>query len=289
MIVATVFPVFFIIGLGWLFARFKQINLGEVSEIILFITTPCLVFSSLIKSQIVMADFLTIALSVLGITSGTALATGIFLRLSHQECRGLYLPVMFMNAGNMALPLALLAFGQEGLTRAILFYVTSAFLNYSLGVMIVSHEGHLSEVFRIPLIYAAIVGILLGVLRVPVNPTLVKPFEVLGGAAIPLMLLSLGYRLHRTRIHSLPFAFAGAFLRIGLGFLLALLIVSLFHIQGTTRSIILLSASMPSAIVNFILAQRYERNADAVASVILVSTLLSLFTTPLVLAFSIGR
>jgi predicted permease len=78
-------------------------------------------------------------------------------------------------------------------------------------------------------------------------------------------------------------------LRIGVGFLLALLIVSLFHIQGITRSIILLSASMPSAIVNFILAQRYERNADVVASVILVSTLLSLLTTPLVLSFSLRR
>jgi hypothetical protein len=292
MIIATVFPVFFIIGLGWLFARFKQINLGEVSEILLFITTPCLVFSSLIKSQIVMTDFLTIALSVLGITSGTALATGIFLRLSRQECRGLYLPVLFMNAGNMALPLALLAFGQEGLNRRLpflLFYVTSAFLNDSLGLMIVSRKGHLSEVLPIPLIYAAILGILLGILRVPLNPTLVKAFEVLGEAAIPLMLLSLGYLLHRTRIHSLQLAVAGAFLRIGLGFLLALLTVSLFHIQGTTRSIILLSASMPSAIVNFLLAQRYERNADVVVSVILVSTLLSLLTTPLVLAFSMGR
>ncbi|MFH0872596.1 MAG: AEC family transporter [bacterium] len=289
MIIATVFPVFLIIALGWLFARFKRINLGEVSEIILFITTPCLIFSSLLKSQIVMADFVTIALSVLGVTLGCGLATGIFLRLSHQECRGLYLPVMFMNAGNMALPLTLLAFGQEGLTRAILYYVTSAFLSYSLGVMIVSHEGHFSEVFRLPLIYGAILGLLLGIFRVPVNPTLVKPFEILGGAAIPLMLLSLGYRLHHTQIRSLPLAFSGAFLRIGLGFGLALLFVSLFRIQGTTRSVILLSSSMPSAIVNFILAQRYERNAEVVASVILVSTLLSLLTTPLILAYAIGR
>jgi malate permease and related proteins len=289
MVFATVFPVFFIIGLGWLFARFKQINLGEVSEIILFITTPCLVFTSLVKSQIVVADFLTIALSVLGVTSGAALATWIFLRLSRQECRGLYLPVLFMNAGNMALPLSLLAFGQEGLTRAILFYVTSAFLNYSLGVMIVSREGRLGEVFRIPLIYSASLGILLGLLRIPVNPTLLRPFEVLGGAAIPLMLLSLGHRLHHTRIHSLHLAFVGAFLRIVLGFLLALLIVSLFHIQGMTRSVILLSSSMPSAVINFILAQRYERNADVVASVILVSTLFSLLTIPLILSFSLGR
>jgi malate permease and related proteins len=289
MIIATVFPVFFIIALGWLFAKFKKINLGEVSEIILYITTPCLVFSSLLKNQIIMADFITIALSVLTVTLGCGLAVWLFLRVSHRECRGLYLPVMFMNAGNMALPLTLLAFGQEGLTRAVLFYVISASLSYSLGVMIVSQGGHLSEAFRLPLIYAATLGILLGAFRVPVNPTLIKPFEILGGAAIPLMLLSLGYRLHHTKIQSPLLALVGAALRVGIGFGLAFLIVSLFPIQGATRSVILLSSSMPSAIINFILAQRYERNPEVVASVILASTLLSLLTTPLILAFSAKR
>jgi hypothetical protein len=289
MILATVFPVFFIIALGWLFAKFKNINLGAVSEIILYITTPCLIFSSLLKNQIIVADLLTISLSVLAVTSGCGLATGIFLRLSHLDCRGLYLPVMFMNAGNMALPLALLAFGPEGLARAVLYYVISAFLSYSVGVMIVSRGGHLREVFRLPLIYAALLGLLLGALRFPVNPTLLRPFEILGGAAIPLMLLSLGYRLHYAKIGSPQLAFVGAFLRIGLGFSLALFIVSLLPIQGTTRSVVLLSSSMPSAVVNFILAQRYERNADVVASVILVSSLLSLLTTPLILAFSTER
>lgn len=289
MIFATVLPVFFIIALGWLFAKFKNINLGAVSEIILYITTPCLIFSSLLKNQVVMADFFTIALSVLAVTSGCGLATWIFLRLSRRNCRGLYLPVMFMNAGNMALPLALLAFGPEGLSRAVLYYVISATLSYSLGVMIVSPNRNLGEVFRLPLIYAAILGLLLGAFRVPLSPTLIKPFEILGGAAIPLMLLSLGYRLHYSKIESPQLAVAGAFLRIGLGFALALLIVSLFRIQGVTRPVVLLSSSMPSAVVNFILAQRYDRNPEVVASVILVSSLLSLITTPLILAFSTGR
>jgi predicted permease len=243
----------------------------------------------LLKSQVVLADFLTIAFSVLAVTSGCGLITWVFLRLSRRDCRGLYLPVMFMNAGNMALPLALLAFGPEGLSRAVLYYVISATLSYSLGVMIVSPNRNLAEVFRLPLIYAAILGLLLGAFRIPLNPTLIRPFEILGGAAIPLMLLSLGYRLHYSKIESPQLAVTGALLRIGLGFALALLIVSLFRIQGVTRPVVLLSSSMPSAIVNFILAQRYDRNPDVVASVILVSSLLSLITTPLILAFSTGR
>ncbi|MDH7500278.1 MAG: AEC family transporter [candidate division NC10 bacterium] len=289
MILAAVFPVFFIVALGWLFAKVKHINLGAVSEILLYIATPCLIFSSLIKNEVVVTDFFTIALSVLSVASGCGLATWIFLRLSHLDCRGLYLPVMFMNAGNMALPLALLAFGSQGLSRAVVYYVISAFLTYSLGVMLVSPQGHLSEVFRLPLLYAAILGILFGLLRLPLSPILIKPFEILGGAAIPLMLLSLGYRLHSTNMNSPQVALVGAFLRIGLGFGLAFLFVSLFRLQGPTRSVILLSSSMPSAVVNFILAQRYERNAELVASVILISSLLSMVTTPLILSFSMGR
>jgi len=103
------------------------------------------------------------------------------------------------------------------------------------------------------------------------------------------MLLSLGYRLHSANMNSPQVALVGAFLRIGLGFALAFLFVSLFHLQGSTRSVILLSSSMPSAVINFILAQRYERNAELVASVILISSLLSLVTTPLILSFSMGR
>jgi predicted permease len=289
MIFNTVFPVFFIIALGWLLAKFKHLNLGAVSDIILYVTTPCLIFSSLLRNQIVLSDFLTISLSVLAVTSGCGLATWAFLRFSRRECRGLYLPVMFMNAGNMALPLALLAFGPEGLSKAVIYYVSSVFLTYSLGILIVSPHRDWAEVFRLPLIYAAGLGVLLGSLRIPLNPTLVKPFEILGGAAIPLMLLSLGYRLHYSKFEEPHLALIGSLLRIGLGFAIAWALVTFFSIQGTSRPVILLSSSMPSAVVNFILAQRYNRNPEVVASVILATSLLSLITTPAVLALATRR
>ena len=97
------------------------------------------------------------------------------------------------------------------------------------------------------------------------------------------MLVSLGYRLHGIRSLTWGHSFAGALIRVVGGFASAYLTVALLGIHGINRQVILLYGSLPSAVINFMLTEKYSRDPELAASIILLSTLLSLISVPLVL------
>src|SRR3989344_1132092 len=283
-VISIVFPVFSIIGIGFLFARFKKISLEPVIEILLYLTIPSLVISSLTKKQLIIGEVAVVFFVACCVVLGTGVISFLYLRIiNRKELRGFYLPTMFMNSGNMAFPLALLAFGEEGLAVAIIYYVAISILVYSLGIYIAKGQGGFSEIFKLPLIYASIAGITLNLTDTTLPESILSTVEILGNATIPLMLVSLGYRLHSTHLTSLDISIAGALIRIAGGALIAYLITVIFNIDGLNQKIIILSSSMPSAVINFIVSYRYKLQSELVASIIALSTIVSLFTTPVIL------
>jgi malate permease and related proteins len=190
---------------------------------------------------------------------------------------------MFMNAGNMGIPLALFAFGQAGMQRATLMFVMLTFLQYSLGIYILNGRSNWTEIFRLPLIYAAIAGLSVNLAHISLPELLLQPVTLLGQATIPIMLISLGYRLHE--VHSLHWghALGGAMLRIFGGFASANVAVQLIGAQGVNRQVLLLYGALPAAVVNFILTEKYRQVPALAASIVVISTFLSIFTIPAVL------
>lgn len=281
----VVFPVFAIIGVGYLLARSKRLDIPTISEIMVYTSSPCLIFTSIARREIVVAEWLVMGGAAVVIVFGSGLLMWMYQRASGVRMRGLYLPAMFMNSGNMALPFALLAFGQPGMDKAIIFLVTIATLTYSLGVFIAKGEDGLREMFRLPLIYAAISGIVCATFELRLPSFVMTPLEMLADVAIPLMILNLGIQLRSLRVSDVRRAAAGAGIRMGGGLLIAAGFVTLFNITGVSRNVILLDAIMPPAVFNVILAQKYGADPDAVASAIVLGTLLSVATTPLYLMF----
>ena len=284
-VIEVVFPVFSIIALGYLLARFKRIDIRTISELAVNVTSPCLIFLSIAKREIVAAEWLTMGGAAVVIILGTGAVMWIYQRAAGVRMRGLYLPAMFLNSGNMALPFALLAFGTEGFDKAIIFFITTAILTFSLGVSIAKGAGGLREVFRLPLIYAALAGLTFSLLGWQLPKFLLTPVGMLADTAIPIMIINLGVQLRSLTISDLHHAAAGVGIRMGGGLLLALAFVIIFGVSGVSRNIILLVSIMPPAVFNVILAQKYDANPDAVASTIVMGTLLSVATTSLFLIF----
>lgn len=283
-VLSVVFPVFCIIGLGYLFARFRKISLDPIIDVLLYLTVPALVISSLSHKKLVVHDLAIVAFSAAIVVLGTGLMAYIYLRLiGRQDLRGFYLPVMFMNSGNMSFPLALLAFGPEGLAVAVLYYIAISLLVYSLGIYVAKGRGGFSEMFKLPLIYAAVIAVALNLSEMKLPEPLITTFDMLGAATIPIMQVSLGYRLYSVRLAFPAVSLAGTAIRIGGGIAIAWGIVTLFGIDGMNQKIILLSSGMPAAVINFVVSHRYEVNSDLVASTVALSTLASIFTTPLLL------
>lgn len=283
-VLSVVFPVFSIICIGYAFAWFKKISLEPIIEVLLYLTIPALVISSLLKKDIVLVDLFAISGSALIVVLGTGLISIVYLTLAKKRnVRGFYLPTMFMNSGNMAFPLAYLAFGPEGLAVAVLYYISIGLLVSSLGIYIAKGKGGFSEIFKLPLIYAAVIGVTLNLTGHTIPGPLLTTFDMLGAATIPLMQISLGYRLFSAPLARPSMSIAGSLIRILGGFAIAYAVVSLFGIEGLNRKIILLSSSMPSAVINFVVSHRYKLDSELVASTVAVSTIISIITTPILL------
>ena len=156
-------------------------------------------------------------------------------------------------------------------------------LVFTLGIYIAAGKGGGVEIVKMPLLYAAVIGIGINLSGIKMPSYIVSTFDLLGSATIPLMLVSLGYRLYSIRLNTVRLSLWGSLIRIVGGGIVAYGFVTLFGIDGLQRNIIILSSTMPSAVINFVLSYRYKRDADLVASTIALSTLISIVTTPVVL------
>lgn len=284
-IFTTVFPVFAIILVGVAFAGVRRIDLDGVTDIVLYVTSPCLIFSGLMKWHVDVREVLIIPAGATVIVLGCGAITWIYHRVTGKGGRGHYLPTMFMNAGNMFLPLALFAWGEEGLSRAILFLVSVSVLLSSVGISIVSRDHGPWEALKLPWLYVTLLAIALNMTGTALPAFLLRPVELLGQAAIPLMLLSLGIRLRSIAFAAVGTAAALSVIRIGGGLAVATAFVKIAGIEGLSARVLILGGMMPAAVVNFVLTEKYDESPRTVATTIIMTTAASLATVPVALKF----
>lgn len=289
-VLETVLPTFIIVGLAYALQRKKRLDLGPIIETALYLASPCLIFRSLSSKSYGEGSFVAVAASAAVVVVGCLVASrAIFAAFHLEDLDARTLPVMLMNAGNLGLPIVLFAFGEEAMGTAVAFFVTSAIFNYTLGIYLAArsspgnHRPWL-EVLKLPLIYAAVAGVAVGILKVKMPIILSRAMDTLGQAAIPLFLISLGMSLAGIdpRRH-LPSALLSASMRIGLGLATGMLSVAIFGLTGDVRGLVLLQASMPPAVASFMLSQKYGCNPELVGATVFVGTVMSMATIPLVL------
>jgi malate permease and related proteins len=285
---SPVVPVFVLTAVGFTFARYRRISLDAITEYVVYLGAPALVFTSLATKPLYAVDIAVIAVGALGILAGVGLLIFVYRSITGLVSAGFTLPVLFMNAGNMGIPLALFAFGEPGLQRGTLFYVVITLVHNTLGIYLLGGHGGAREIFRLPLIYAAVLGLVCNLFQFKVPPPIFEPLSVLGLSVIPLMLVSLGYRLRSMESFTFGHALAGAAIRVIGGFAAAYALVTLVGIDGINRQVIILYGSLPSAVINFMLTEKYGRDPELAASIIFFSTVLCLLSVPFVLWF-LGR
>ena len=200
-----------------------------------------------------------------------------------------YLPALIHpNCGNMGLPLVLLAFGQEGLALGMAYFFVNSISQYTLGMAISSGQFDIRQLMKQPIIWAVIfvLTVILGDFQMPkwFNSTT----SILAGLTIPAMLIMLGTSLANLHIASLKETLTISFLRILLGLGLGLLVIEMLSLSGIMAGIVLLQSAMPSAVFNYVFADRFNRESDKVAAVILQSTLISALSLPLLVAWVIS-
>lgn len=285
-------PVFLIILAGFTLEKTLRPDFRTLTDCSLYLFTPALVFSSLMRQELRIDLAGNLFLFMLLYTAAMlALSTAVarMLRFDADSRSALALTTAVMNVGNYGLPLAYFAFGDAGLNVSILTFVM---FNIPLGTLaIVLAQGKkaplgeaLGNTLRIPIFHGVLLAVLFKIIGLHFPATLLRPFELLGQAAIPLMLVLLGVQLARTRNLGEPgFLTLSVTLRLAVAPLLAWLLTSLLGFQGLSRDVVILQTSTPSAVLPLLYAVRFDTRPDLVAGAIFVSTLFSAATLTILL------
>jgi predicted permease len=288
-----ILPIFIVIGLGYAFARRTHPDVRVASRLTLYVLSPSLVFSSLVESNVEGGEIMQIAVfaSCMVVVMGlVGWSVARVLRLNSRQTAGFLLIAMFVNSGNYGLGLNQLAFGAPGESRAVIYYVTSSALVYTLGIVIAKGgdggpRAALKHLFHVQPVYALLAVLFVRLTSFQVPEPILRGIELPAAAAVPMMLLVLGIQLASTSIGKYwrP-ALAGSGLRLAIAPVIAFVIAGWFGLSGPARQASIVEASMPAAVINTILANEYDSEPKMVTGTVVLSTLLSPLTLTLIVA-----
>ena len=286
LVLDTVVPVFAIAAVGYVWAAYHGEKTENLGRIAMLVAAPCLIFQSLSQTTMDASGIAALAGGAVCIASGTGLlAWTIGWRFSGRKGspshRGFVMPATFWNAGNMALPVCAQAFGPAGLEAATVIFITVTLLQSTGGTWIAKGSGGWLEMLRLPLFYAGLAGVVVAWTKAPVPTLIAVPVGMLADATIPLMLLNLGIQLRRLRITELEISLIAVLIRMGGGLAFAYAFVTIAGVEGGIRSVLLLSAAMPPAVINSVFAERYGTEPRLVASAIVLGTMISVVGIPI--------
>jgi len=283
---AVIAPIFICAAVGFGWARSTLDYPADfVRRVVMWIGTPSLILATLDQVEIPSAVLLQTGAAALTVVAITSLGFGLLLRGIGLD-RAAYLPpLVFPNCGNMGLPVALFAFGDSGLALALAFFVAMTLMHFTVGLIIVNGFGQIRQVLRTPVVWAALIAITLHLTGVSLPRWMSNTLSLLGGMTIPLMLITLGVSLASIRVHGIGHALYLAILRLLGGALAGWLVASLFSLEGAAKSVVILQAAMPAAVLNYMLALQHGRNSREVAGIVVISTLMSFLSLPLLLAW----
>ncbi|MCP5100168.1 MAG: AEC family transporter [Chloroflexi bacterium] len=288
----NILPIFIVAGFGFGMQRWINLDKRALSTAVLNIFSPCLVFSSLVSSQLPGDELANLALfAVVNVIALGLIAFSIarLLRLPRRETVMLMIVVMFVNGGNYGLTLNQLRYGTDGLSRAVVYYTTSTLITYTIGMFLASMgqyswKDSLRKLLRLPPVYAAVAAVIVYSFDIQVPVPIMRGITVAGAGAVPVLLVVLGMQMADIKATaSLRLAIPAVLIRLVGGPLVGLMIATVIGLQGLGRSTSVIEASMPTAVFVIILATEFDLFPTAVTSIVILSTLLS----PLTVAFAI--
>jgi malate permease and related proteins len=283
---AVIVPILATVSVGFAWQRFGyRLDSKDLTALIADVATPCLVIGTFHSTRLSFDVLLEFAAA-----TGTAIILFAFvgamlLWLLRLRIRTFLPSIAFPNAGNLGLPLALYAFGTEGLGYAIAYFSMSSVANYTLGQAIAAGKANWGALLRLPILYAVAIGVLLSVTGLELPSWAHATVALIGNMTVPLMLLMLGSSLSLLKIASFRRAALVSVIRIGLGAAVGIGVAAVFGLAGSMKAVLIMQCANPVAVYNYLFAKRWDNEPEEVAGVVVLSTLLSIITIPFLLTW----
>ncbi len=287
----VIFPVFFVIGIGYYLGKNNpKIDTKFITNFAANIGTPAMVIYAVTSTGItfdIFKDYFwyyllaIICFSIVGIVNLYFIKTKDIVRELP--------PLIFPNTGNMGLPICMFAYGSQGLGVSASITSLIILMHFTVGVFLADRKFNLDVILKNPPFYAIIFSAIVLFYDVKMPVFVINTTEWLMYTTIFLILMSLGIALTRLKVFSFYKALISSCTRMFLGPLIGIGLILFFDLKGFAAGVLLIQCSMPSAVLNYLVGSMYssKKVVDSVASTIVVSTIMSFITIPVVVYFAL--
>ncbi|EKO3484755.1 AEC family transporter [Vibrio fluvialis] len=286
-VVSILFPVMALVCVGYAIGRWLKPDFRPINRINMDTFLPALVFSSLATMPLDTAQLPLIYASLIAVLIPGILMIPIC-KLGGWNFKAWAPLHMFRNSGNLAIPLFTYTFGETALSSAVLLFVVSACLHISLGLALLSKGSSFRQIFTAPVFIATVVAMLFNLSGTPVWKPLYEATALLGQAAVPVMLLSLGSQMTNMRLAGLRVGLISTAQSLTTGAVAFALIYFFIPLPTMQLQMMVLFTMLPPAVMNYLFAERFHIEPTNVASMVLFGNFLCLFTLPLLLIFALS-
>jgi predicted permease len=287
-VLEIVAPVFLLATVGFIWVKMGfDYRVEFVTRLAMTLSVPCLIFVALMKTKVDATALASISVAA-AVTYGIVTIAFFTLAMTARLDRQTYLsPLIFGNTGNLGLPLALFAFGEEGLGFAVVIFAVMAIYSFTFGIWLVTGGGNPARILKEPMVGATLLGALFLWQGWQTPKFLTNTLELTGQMAIPLMLVTLGVAVARLKPTRLGRAVWLSLAKVAICVAVAWGVGRWFALPPVPFAVLVLQVSTPVAVTSYLIAEKYAADSEAVAGLVVVSTLLSVITLPLTLAFVI--
>ena len=289
-LIEVLFPVFFIIGIGYFLGKKNpKFDTTFITNYSGNFGAPALFIFAITSSGVtydVFSEYFIYA--VIALTS-FALIGVVFLFFMKKDISRELPPYFLPNTGNMGIPICLFAYGTLGMGVAAAISSLVILLHFTINIFLASKKFDIKIILKSPPTYAVIVAVYFLYFDLEMPKVVINTVMLLGYAMIVLILMSLGVSLTQLKVFSLKDSIISSIGRVIIGPIIGFLIIKIFKLSGFAAGVLLIQSAMPSAILTYLVAEMYSprKVVDSISSMIVVSTLMSLITVPIVVFISL--
>ena len=290
-----ILPILLVASFGVALQKLRPSPLGFLSPALLYILSPCLVIDGIINADLptnVSIKIVTISItcSLVMLVLGFVIAN--ISKMAKDAKSSFVLASTFPNAGNMGIPISFLAFGEEGLSVALIIFVAQGIISWPLGTLIVARgqtigwKEPLIQVLKLPTLYAVPIALFIRFINFSIPSNLYRPIDMMADAAIPCMLLLLGYQLSNglKEINIKDLVLVNI-TRLIFSIPIVAIITIAFNVTGTAQNTLIVMAAMPTAVFTVLLATEFGTKGQYVANSVITSTLLSMISLTILIYY----
>jgi predicted permease len=282
-IASILFPIVAIVVAGFVYGRRHNPEMSVANRLNMDVFVPALILGAMAGESFEPARYSGLAAGAAIIVLASGVLARLLAGLLRVDWRVFVPPMMFNNSANIGIPLAVLAWGDGALAAAVILYSVSNVLHFSLGLYMLDESARLSTIWRTPTLLAIFLGLAISLLKIPLWAPIVESLQLLGNVAVPLLLFALGVRMRHVRFNRLAAPLIIAFAKPAMAMALAFILARVLGLNERDTAMLMVFGALPPAVMNFLFAERFHRNPEDVAAIVLIGNLAALLVLPLAL------